>query len=307
MKKRYLLITLLLIATNSAFAWDATGHIIVAQIAYNNLTPTAKADVNYLIGNTNFASNFPQFTPYVYSAPWPDYLKYSINPPAGKTMEIFNFLKTETEHWHYDNQAYVIGNYQPQPLTPNNSVWAINYLVSDLKRLIKSKNYSQAAYALVFMTHIVGDLHQPLHNSDMYDSFFPNGDLGGNYYTIQTIYGNSELHSLWDESLGRFNDWPNYSPDAGYRPPLANVQATAQQFQNLCGSVTDQNPADWHHESYLLVVDYVYPFNNPLAPLVNGTVSSQYIMQNRQIAAAQMCLAGKRLASVLNSLFKNPI
>ena len=292
----------------AAEAWDATGHIIIAQIAYDNLTAVAQQDVDYLIAQTDFSKTFPQFTPFVYSAPWPDYLNYDVQDSDATSKDTFDMLRAETKSWHFDDDPIVVGNYHPTQ-SNSNSVWAINYLIPQLSYAIQSKNYNLAAYYLIFITHIVGDIHQPLHNANMYDSDFPTGDIGGNLYKIQSTFGAKELHAVWDDSLGRFSSWQNFSANAGYRPPLADVEKTASEFQQLCGEkkARDLNPAHWEKQSHKIAVSFVYPFNNKDAPAINQTLSKKYIADGQAIAARQMCIAGKRLAGVLNGIFTQPI
>lgn len=291
--------------SSALLAWDATGHAIVAQIAYNNLTTIAKKDVGYLINKTHFASEFPQFTPYVYSASWPDYFKYKVKLRSSRAVGIFNYLQSETKAWHYYDQPIVIGNYATNPVSINNSIWAMHFLVPDLTKLLYQEKYDQAAYALIFITHIVGDMHQPLHNANLFDADFPQGDLGGNLYTIKKIYGAKNLHALWDISLGHFYYWRNYS--FSFHPPQKNIKKIADQFQNLCEISRDLNPTNWEKDSHQIAVRYVYPFNNPNAPEVNQKALPTYIKKGRLIAAKQMCLAGKRLAAILNKIFVKPI
>src|SRR5689334_22261264 len=47
-RRLVILLALLLAMQTSAFAWHDTGHMLVAQIAYLRLTPTAKAKVDTL-------------------------------------------------------------------------------------------------------------------------------------------------------------------------------------------------------------------------------------------------------------------
>jgi hypothetical protein len=293
----------------TAQAWDATGHIIIAQIAYNNLTYTAQQDVDYLIGQTDFAHSFPDFSTFVYAAPWPDYFNYEVKPPTGETQTIFSFLKAQAKPWHHIDDPIVVGNYQPKPPSANNSLWAMNYLIPNLSELLQEKKYDLAAYDLVFITHIVGDMHQPLHNANLYDSDFPNGDAGGNLYKIKSTFGATQLHAVWDESLGAFNQWEGYSPNAGYHPPMNNVEQTAAQFQTLCGQhkAKDLNPADWEKKSHKIAANYVYPIKNNDAPGIDQALSKKYVSDGQKIAAYQMCLAGKRLAGILNIIFTQPI
>jgi len=37
--------------------------------------------------------------------------------------------------------------------------------------------------------HIVGDMHQPLHNSNFYNESYKTGDLGGNFIKIKKLTG----------------------------------------------------------------------------------------------------------------------
>jgi hypothetical protein len=292
----------------SSQAWDANGHIIIAQIAYDNLTPVAQQDVNYLTQKTSFSTTFPAFSSYIYSAPWPDYLNYDVKNPTGDAKDIFKLLRGEVKSWHYTDDPIVVGDYPATPVSNNNSVWAINYLVPHLSELLQAKNYDLAAYDLVFITHIVGDIHQPLHNATLFDSDFPSGDIGGNLYKIKSSFGATELHAAWDDSLGQFKSWANSGkPDV--HPPVDRIKATAKQFESLCSGdkTTDINPADWEKESHALALNYVYPMNNPDAPALNGILTDTYIANGQKIADVQMCLAGKRLATILNRLLTTPI
>ena len=39
--------------------------------------------------------------------------------------------------------------------------------------------------ALRLLIHYIGDIHQPLHSSDRYSRDHPNGDRGGNQFSIK--------------------------------------------------------------------------------------------------------------------------
>lgn len=313
-KYRIKLITLVicflntLLFFNPIFAWDATGHILIAQIAYNNLTPIAQKDVDELIEKTSFAHDFKVFSPYVYSAPWPDYLNHGGQSPSGKTKKLFNTWWAETKKWHhYTDDPIVIGKYLPPAPTKHNVVSAIKYFMSQLPSDLRHKDYNLAAYDLVFLTHIVGDVHQPLHNADLYDSDFPKGDVAGNLYKIHSSFDATNLHAVWDESLGRFNSWTHFSPYAGYRPPFAYVLETAAKFQLLCRDTNNFKPIKWQRATHKIALNFVYPIYNHYAPLPNKTLSNKYIFAGQAISANQMCLAGKRLAFVLNTILSKPL
>ena len=51
------------------------------------------------------------------------------------------------------------------------------------------------AVALMFLTHLIGDVHQPLHAADR------NGDQGGNQIFVRIGNQTRRLHSAWDTLL----------------------------------------------------------------------------------------------------------
>ena len=55
--------------------------------------------------------------------------------------------------------------------------------------------------ALRLVIHLFGDLHQPLHNLDVVNPSFPDGDKGGNDYPLKYHYDVDELHALWDSVI----------------------------------------------------------------------------------------------------------
>jgi len=48
------------------------------------------------------------------------------------------------------------------------------------KRITWSK-----AKMIRYILHIIGDMHQPLHNSNFYNDTFKSGDAGGNFIKIK--------------------------------------------------------------------------------------------------------------------------
>lgn len=59
--------------------------------------------------------------------------------------------------------------------------------------------------ALRVFIHLVGDLHQPLHNSDRYTKDGPSGDKGGNTFMLKYHYSANELHAVWDNVIYQYH------------------------------------------------------------------------------------------------------
>ena len=78
------------------------------------------------------------------------------------------------------------------------------------------------SYALRLLVHYIGDLVQPLHNSNRFNTEFPDGDKGGNAFPLKNHYGVDELHALYDKLMydGYHNiarpisddDWDTFQP-----------------------------------------------------------------------------------------------
>ena len=79
----------------------------------------------------------------------------------------------------------------PVPIPANSSVnpWAIGLTTKTLTSA-KAADVDRAR-ALRFLTHFVGDLHQPLHAAELFSAQFPDGDVGGN--GVWRVLGNSRV------------------------------------------------------------------------------------------------------------------
>lgn len=81
------------------------------------------------------------------------------------------------------------------------AVNSIELVQHAIKVLSSNGNKTTAEKALFarYLTHVVGDMHQPLHSVALFNSTFPSGDRGGN--SIKIIMPNrtsQNLHSFWD-------------------------------------------------------------------------------------------------------------
>ena len=90
--------------------------------------------------------------------------------------------------------------------------------------------------ALAFLTHFVGDLHQPMHAGD-------HGDLGGNRVAANygMIGGRTNLHGIWD---GWLAERAISTPPGGAASLLAGATAAERQ-QIAAGSVEDWSREMW--------------------------------------------------------------
>lgn len=266
---------------SSASAWDSSGHRIVAQIAYDNLTPIAKNKVDQLTELLD--QKYPPRSRFLFASTWADQIK-------GDDVTAFN-------SWHFINYPFSVDGTATKPPSSENVVWAILQSQKVLTS-IKSNPYEKAIF-LRFLIHFVGDAHQPLHCAELYSKEFPAGDASGNLYVIKDAYAQN-LHAFWDEGLGLFRQY-------GQSYPLANKEALklADKIQQdypqsfFTNQATDLNPQDWAQQSFTIAKSFVYSLKE------NSQPSAAYVQQGQQKVEQQLALAGYRLANLLNQIFSS--
>lgn len=266
----------------SSFAWNAMGHMLVAQIAYDQLTPAAKKQVDQL--NSLLAANYPKANGFIASAPWPDDLK-------GDDVHLFNTWHYITLGFSYDGTAI------PAPPADSHVAWAIQ----ETTKVLRSKNaqIGQKSSSLAMLIHFVGDIHQPTHAATQFSQSHPNGDAGANQFALKGKYKN--MHALWDAAVETYSETP--------ARPLSDKNALAIKNEadrlvaqyKLSGDprLSSKLPQDWAQESHELARSVAYDGIRE-----NDYPSSDYKARGSDAAKERIVLAGYRLAILLNSIFK---
>jgi len=289
----------------SAFGWNATGHRIIAAIAYDRLTPHARIRVDDLLKHhPDYATILTRNAPtdpaararaaFLAAAEWPDTIKGDARfwddtrADAHPTDLIPGFpdMKRHT-NWHYYDTPYAPDGAAPGHQDPPHAL-------SELPRLIREISKAPddlAAYDLLWIEHIEGDLHQPLHCVSRFLKSQPKGDAGGN----GVILGERRnLHSLWDGAAG------NDISDAYIAKYAAEAVAAHPAPRRI-----EKNPKKWIEEGFALSKSEVYTFGLETGSREHPlTLPASYTENAQRIAQAQIALAGYRLAAVLNDRLK---
>ena len=146
------------------------------------------------------------------------------------------------------------------------------------------------SYDLVWLEHLVGDVHQPLHATTRYSAAFPSGDRGGNSETLSCAAVPApcarELHALWDNAMGISND--DVSAAMAYAKTLPHVALTEAG-----------NPDKWVADSFALAKVKVYSGTMNSTPLPHH-LSAAYRTRATTVSRSQAAKAGRRLADLIN-------
>ncbi len=187
MKKLIAMVALVLAGAAPCWGWGPQGHRLVAEVAWDHLTPEAKTSVQALLGDESLAD----------VSSWADHYLDG---------------NTQTALWHYVNIPVDAAAYDRdrdcavQPGVKAGSArdkWrdcAVDRIDYNEQRVADaSLDRVDRAVALKFLVHFVGDLHQPFHGLGV--------ERGGNGIPV-SVFGSAScgnypcnLHAVWDAGL----------------------------------------------------------------------------------------------------------
>lgn len=268
MRKWFAVAFLALAATPmKAHAWGEEGHKIVCGIAWQRMTPEARAYAAKLLGKDDEKT-------FAEACVWADQIRPT---------------RPETSAWHYINiPAGQTGVDLPRDCgdaAKRCAPWAIVEMTRVLQN--PQSNEDTRRDAMRFVMHFVGDLHQPLHAGRP-------EDLGGNRVNVD-FFGDTgngsrqnNLHSVWDSQILR---------RAGQKYPDAVQVLNAQILPWEAELWGNRDVVQWTNEVYRVCEDFVYgklPQDHKLG--------NMYYQPALGYADVQLEKAGVRLAYLLNAV-----
>lgn len=264
MKRVKLFVQLLLcLVSTSTWCWNATGHRLVAEVAFLHLTPGAKEKLYKNLGNQRITD----------AAVWLDTLRY---------RDI-----TWYDHLHYADIPFTRDGTPLPPQNPVNAVWALEHAVKVLQS--PKSNRADKRFALNVLLHVTGDIHQPMHAVTQISARNPRGDRGGNLFPLRPNPIARNLHAWWDNGGGLLNI---RGRNAGMR---RESLLHAINTQYVCHPENEVfKPRAWRDESHALATRVAYRLHEGVLP------DAAYKRQTQQITRSQIARAGCRLAAVLN-------
>jgi hypothetical protein len=303
----------LVVFSSTSQAWFGFGHMAVAYVAYQKLTPEKKIRVATLLKknpyyNTKWKALIPAGTPadqqdliyFMIAATWPDEIKSDskyVNdgtsggnrPPSGPTAWQNTGYGDLNRHkyWHFIDTPFTQDGTAPLSAIPSPN--AETEIAIFRQTLTSNSSDKLKSYDLVWLLHLVGDVHQPLHSSTRVGAADLEGDNGGN--NVKLAAPSSELHAFWDGLPGdssNIADVITYGTTLAAADPLLAKKADA---------------SDWIKESFDIAQTTVYstPIGTNDGPV---TITPAYKAKAQTIAAERVELAGERLANLINDELK---
>jgi hypothetical protein len=301
-------------------AWNSFGHMEVAYLAYQKLTPATKARVWTLLQvNSDFAtweSTLPagtsdadkQLMIFMIASIWADEIKSvppyknrfidedpnHVNVPDGATsgQNIGYSDLFRHRYWHFIDRPF---SRDGTPLAPVPQPNAETQIIAFRAVLSSTSPDDLKSYDLVWLLHLVGDVHQPLHCTTRIERGEPNGDQGGNAVKCPNCTpGYGELHGFWDDVLGTTGDQPDYQSVITAARNLAKPSAGKSK-------VTDTDAWIAEGVAYAKSTVYKTPILAGLGPF---TLTDKYKAAAKALAQRRVALAGVRLGNLINQELK---
>jgi hypothetical protein len=325
-----------------AAAWNNRGHMMVAAVAWGKMDQATKTKVHALLKQNpmyaQWVAGVPSasrpVTAFMRAATWPDFIKghgckMNLDPqtpasaeaiwagPIGTICYLDDGSAPPTpptpisgrnvgypdmllhKYWHYKDLPFAAdggSTHAPADVNAGSQIAA-------MRENLRTGSEAQKAYAIPWLVHMVGDIHQPLHSASRFvGGVSDNGGNGVKVCTTQTkcTLGSAQsLHSFWDGSLGSDQDLKVIRAEAAR---LCNATAVKQK---LCdpkapGAEDSTDVEGWIADSSGLAKATAY------AAPVGGTtgqafrLDAAYQVNAARVARSQVALAGARLAKLLD-------
>jgi hypothetical protein len=242
-----------------ALAWGKTGHRVSGAIADTHLSGLARAHVREIFGVESLAE----------ASTWPDEMRANPDP----------FWQKTANPWHY----VTVGGLEYDRAPPEgDALGALAFFRKLLRDPATRLEHRQLA--LRFIVHIIGDLHQPLHNGRP-------GDRGGNDVKVKWFGRDTNLHAVWDSALIEETDY-------SFSEYAERLNRHTKAFDVIAW--WNPEPRQWIRES-VQIRERIYPEAG------KTELGYDYIYQHTPTVELRLKQSGIRLAAYLNALFAEPM
>lgn len=272
-----------LLASTEVAAWSATGHELTCEVAAAHLTKAAMQEAKQLMQALPVAQQEALYDdgPFTFAdlCTWADKVR-PLKAYAGVSA------------WHYVNVDRT-------DETVNLNRCATGCILTAIKThsdlLADKRNAAWTRLqALMFLSHWVGDIHQPMHVSFA-------DDYGGNRTRVGGFEGCDNMHGVWDYCLIR---------DTGKDSAALLSELLALPFAD---EAISHEPMTWAQESFELAIhprtQYCRKQNGSCQPWATRRyqLDASYQAMNWPVAERRLALAGHRLAGLLNTLLADTV
>lgn len=181
-----------------------------------------------------------------------------------------------------------------------------DYLASYMYQTIQNTMFPDSenaakSYALRLLIHYIGDIHQPFHAESLYSSTFPDGDKGGNLFTLPSHYASDELHAVWDQQMysehNHISRPINQSAWDAFQPRVITLMQNGASAVVNPSDYKNINVDDWALETYKIGITKYTGIEMDVA------LPQWYIDENLVVCNQRITLGGYRLAYLTEYIY----
>jgi hypothetical protein len=308
-------------STLTAKAWNTVGHRAVAEIAWRQMNPSERQSITDLLKQHPhykelLAADVPAGVDtnewvFLTAAVWPDRVRPAKHGQRPKP----EFITKYDLYPHAIGYPFLEAGETNQALLENffiakpNAEMVLSNSIATLKNPKASPH--DRAVSLCWTIHLMGDLHQPLHDANMVSEKRPKGDhLGGHHIALDPNGKRIDFHSFWDRLSGVD---PSYQTIVALTDKISSDPAlkpsAIEEYKK------DKTIASWVQEGFEVAVNFAYSPKHihyvHLEDLESGKIpqtaipkmSAEYAAKAKSIANRRLALAGQRLTDVLKKVW----
>uniref|UniRef100_A0A1J3H088 Aspergillus nuclease S1 n=1 Tax=Noccaea caerulescens TaxID=107243 RepID=A0A1J3H088_NOCCA len=271
---------------HGALCWGKDGHYTVCKIAEGYFEEETVAAVKKLLpesakGELASVCSWPDEIKIFSEWDWTSALHYVNTPDYRCNYEYCRDCHDSHKHKNVCVTGAIF-NYTKQLMTASENLQTlVHYNLTE---------------ALMFLSHYMGDIHQPLHTG------FP-GDLGGNTIILNWYHNQTNLHRVWDNMIidSALKTYYNSSLPLmiqALQAKLTNGWSNKVPSWESCKHKQTACPNQYASESIKLACKYAYRNATP-----GTTLLDEYFLSRLPVLEKRLAQGGIRLAATLNRIF----
>ncbi|KAL3522208.1 hypothetical protein ACH5RR_015042 [Cinchona calisaya] len=275
-------ILILLLLFPRIFGWGKEGHYAVCKIAQGYLSEDAEARVKKLLPDHAEGE-------LATVCSWPDEVRFHY-----RWSSPLHYVDTPDFRCNYRHCRDCHDSAGHKDRCVTGAIYNYTMQLTSGLNVPDSENKYNLTEALLFLSHFIGDVHQPLHVGFV-------GDEGGNTVTVRWYRRKTNLHHVWDTMIIESALKTYYDSDL-----MTMIQAIQRNITDIwfpdisswenCNSTVCPDP--YASESIDLACKYAYRNASP-----GSTLGDDYFISRLPVVEKRLAQSGIRLAAVLNRIF----
>ena len=253
MRKNISCVLLLLAIAFHSSAWGPTGHRVTGRVAEKHLSKKARKAIKKILGSESLAM----------ASTWMDEIR---------SDSIYDYMID----WHWVTIPEG-KTYEESIKNPNGDIiQTLERIVRDLKT--KELSEAEQREYIRILTHLTGDIHQPLHVGGR-------DDRGGNNIRVMWFGTTSNLHKIWDSDM------------------IDHSRLSYTELAESLETPTKEQVRGWQNTTFREWARESQSYNQRVYDYGDGRLGYNYAYINFPIVRQRLLQAGVRLAGILNEIY----